>query len=157
MSVTLGEARLGANHLLAKLSDAHLEPLCLMLEQVHAKIKHVLHERNGTIPHVYFPNTAALSNLILLQDGSTVEVDTVGNEGFSAVELLAGASVATKTCVCQIEGTSPRMKTIDLREAVKGSSPPRHVAECYLQGYLAQLSQSVACNRKHSLEARFAR
>jgi len=44
-----------------------------------------------------------------------------------------------------------------LREAIKGISPLRHVAECYLQGYLAQLSQSVACNRKHSLEGRFAR
>jgi CRP-like cAMP-binding protein len=157
MSITLGEARLCSNHLLAKLSDEHLQPLCSLLEHIHTDIKHVLHERNGAIPYVYFPNTAALSNLIFLEDGSAVEVGTVGTEGFSAVELLANASVATETCVCQIKGSSLRMKTTDFRKAVKNSSPLRHVAECYLQGYLVQLSQSVACNRKHALEARFAR
>jgi hypothetical protein len=91
------------------------------------------------------------------QDGYAVEVGTVGNKGFSGVELLAGATLATETCVCQIEGDSLRMRTSDFREAVKGPSPLRHFAECYLQGYLMQLSQSVACNRKHTLEARFAR
>lgn len=157
MSVTLSEARLYSNHLLAKLSDKQLEPLCPMLERVHTNIRHVVHERNGTIPYVYFPATSALSNLIFLEDGSAVEVGTVGNEGFSGVELLAGATLATETCVCQIEGNSLRIQTSDFREAVRSSSPLRHVAECYLQGYLGQLSQSVACNRKHSLEARFAR
>ncbi|MET0963751.1 MAG: Crp/Fnr family transcriptional regulator [Noviherbaspirillum sp.] len=157
MPVTLGEARLYTNHLLDKLPDEHLAPLCLVLERVHTDVKYVVHERNGAIPHVYFPNTSALSNQILLADGSAVEVGTVGSEGFSGVELLAGATLATETCVCQIEGNSLRMKAGDFRDAVKDSSPLRHIAECYLQGYLAQLSQSVACNRKHSLEARFAR
>ena len=64
MSVTLGEARLYTNHLLAKLTDEQLEPLCPMLERIHTNIKHVVHERNGTIPYVYFPNTSALSNLM---------------------------------------------------------------------------------------------
>jgi CRP-like cAMP-binding protein len=157
MSVTLSEARLYSNHLLAKLSDEQLAPLCALLEPVHTTIKHVVHERNSTIPYIYFPNTSSLSNLIMLEDGSAVEVGTVGNEGFSGVEVLTGATLATETCVCQIEGNSLRMKTSDFREAIKGSSPLRHVAECYLQGYLIQLSQSVACNRKHSLEARYAR
>lgn len=155
--VTLSEARLYTNHLLAKLSDEQLASLCPMLEYVHTDIKHVVHERNGPIPYVYFPHTASLSNLIILKDGSPVEVGTVGNEGLSGVELLAGATLATETCVCQIKGSSLRMKTGDFRDAVRIASPLRHFAKCYLQGYLTQLSQSVACNRKHSLEARFAR
>lgn len=157
MAVTLSEARLYTNHLLVKLSDEHLEPLCPFLEKVHTDIKHVVHERNSKIPYVYFPSTSALSNLIILEDGAAVEVGTVGNEGFSGVELLAGASVATETCVCQIEGYSLKIKTDHFVKALNESGPLRHIAECYLQAYLAQLSQSVACNRKHSLEARFAR
>jgi len=157
MTITLSEARLSANHLLSRLLDEHLEPLCPLLEQVHTDVKHVVHERNSHIPYVYFPTTSALSNLIILIDGAAIEVGTVGNEGFSGVELLAGARVATETCVCQIEGHSIRMQACDFLKAVQGSSPLRHIADCYLQGYLAQLSQSVACNRKHSLEARFAR
>jgi CRP-like cAMP-binding protein len=157
MAVTLGEARLYSNHLLTKLSDEQLELLCPMLERIHTDIKYLVHERNKSIPFVYFPHTAALSNLIFLADGSAVEVGTVGNEGFSGVELLAGATLATETCVCQIEGLSLRMKTADFLAALKGSSPLSHFAECYFQGYLVQVSQSAACNRKHSLEERFAR
>lgn len=157
MSVTLGEARLHSNHLLAKLSDEHLTSICPMLKRVSLKPKDVLHNQNVSIPYVYFPSTSALSNLLFLNDGSAVEVGTVGNEGFSAVELLAGASVSTETCICQIAGESLRMAADDFRTAIEGSTPLRHVSNCYLQGYLARLSQSAACNRKHPLEARFAR
>jgi hypothetical protein len=106
---------------------------------------------------VYFPTTSALSNLVILVDRAAIGVGTVGNEGFSDVELLAGASVATETCVWQIEGHSIRMQACDFLQAVKGSSPLRHIPDCYLQGYLAQLSELAVCNRKHSLEARVAR
>lgn len=157
MAVTLGEARLYSNHLLAKLSDEQLGPLCPLFEAAHTDRKHVVHERNDIIPFVYFPHTAALSNLIILVDGSAVEVGTIGNEGFSGVELLIGATAATETCVCQIAGDHLRMKAGDFLDALRGSGALRHVAHLYFQGYLAQLSQSVACNRKHSLEARFAR
>jgi CRP-like cAMP-binding protein len=157
MSVTLSEARLCSNHLLAKLSDEHLAPLCRSLERVHTRLKETLHTQSTPVKYVYFPSSGALSNLIFLVDGSAIEVGTVGNEGFSAIELLVGASVATETCICQIEGESLRMSAADFKQAIDGSTPLRHVAHCYFQGYLAQMSQSVACNRKHSLEARFAR
>lgn len=157
MSLTLAETRLCANHMLARLSDEHLEPLCARLDKVDTALKQVLHERDAPIRHVYFPCNAALSNMIFLEDGSAVEVGTVGNEGFNAVELLANASVATETSICQIAGRSLRMSASDYKAAIDGPTPLRHVCECYLQGYLSQLSQSVACNRKHSLEGRFAR
>ena len=86
---------------MAKLSHEHPEPLCPFLEKLLADVKHVVHVRNSYIPYVYFPSTSAFSNLIIPKDGAAVEVGTVGNEGFSSVELLAGASVATETCVCQ--------------------------------------------------------
>jgi CRP-like cAMP-binding protein len=157
MTVTLNEARLYTNHLLAKLSDEHLAALCPLLERVDLKQKDVIHHQHQPIKYVYFPSSGALSNLIFLSDGAAIEVGTIGNEGFSGVELLAGATQSTEACVCQIEGHSLRMDAAKFKQATEGSSPLQHVAKCYLQGYLAQLSQSVACNRKHSLEARFAR
>lgn len=157
MSVTLTEARLCANHMLARLTDEHFEPLCGKLERVNTRVKQVLHERNHPISHVYFPCNATLSNMVYFEDGSAVEVGTVGNEGFNSVELLARASVATETSVCQIEGHSLRMTAQDYMQAVDGKTPLRHVSECYMQGYLAHVSQTAACNRRHSLEARLAR
>ncbi|HYD95305.1 MAG TPA: Crp/Fnr family transcriptional regulator [Noviherbaspirillum sp.] len=157
MSVTLIEARGCANHLLARLSDKDFEPLCSQLVLVHTAQKQVLHERNGPIRFVYFPCSCAMSNMIFFEDGTAVEVGTVGNEGVSGIELLARASVATETSICQVEGKSLRMEAGEFAKAIDGRTPLRRVSECYLQGYLSQVSQSVACNRKHSLEARFAR
>lgn len=157
MAITLAEARLGANHMLAHLSDEHFAQLCTKLDRVHLEVKQVLHERNAPISYVYFPSNAALSNLVFFADGSAVEVGTVGNEGFNAVELLARASAATETCICQVEGHSLRMTARDYLQAIDGPTPLRHVSECYLQAYLSQVSQTAACNRKHMLEARMAR
>jgi len=157
MSVTLAEARLCANHMLARLPDEHYAPLCAKLDRVETRLKQVLHERNEPIDHVYFPCSATVSNIVFFKDGSAVEVGTVGNEGFNAVALLARASTATETSVCQIAGHSLRMKRQDYLDAIDGNTPLRHVSECYLQGYLSFVSQAAACNRKHPLEARFAR
>lgn len=82
MFVALSVARLHSNHLLAKLSDKHLESLCPLFERVHLKLKDVLHNQHGTIQYAYFRSTGALSRLVFLSDGSAIEVDTVGNEGF---------------------------------------------------------------------------
>ncbi len=157
MPITLSELRLCPNFLLAKLSDEYLQTLLPRLEKVHTNAKDVIYERNQPIPYVYFPCTSGISSLIFMADGAAVEVGTVGNEGFTGVELLVGATLATESSVCQIAGNNIRMKTSDFQNATVGQTPLRHVTECYFQGYLSQVSQSVACNRIHAIEARFAR
>lgn len=157
MSVTLSEARLFGNHLLERLSDKQYEPLLSKLEIVQSKLKDVLYERNEPIPFVFFSSSAIYSNMIYMQDGAAIEVGTVGNEGFTPVELIMGATHATETAVCQVEGKGMRMTLDDFRDAVDGPTPLRHLCECYGQAYLSQVSQSVACNRLHHVEARFAR
>jgi len=157
MSLTLSEARLCGNHLLARLTDAQLQAILPRLEWVDHHLKEVIYDRNQLISDIHFPCDCAFSNIIFLADGAAIEVGTVGNEGFSPVEVLVGATLATESCICQIAGTSLRMKVDDFREAIHGLTPLRHVAECYCQAYLISVSQSVACNRRHTVEARFAR
>lgn len=157
MAITLGEARLCRNELLSKLTDEQFQPILPKLEIVYSRIKDVLYEQDGAIRYIYFPCTAAYSNVVHLEDGNTVEVGTVGNEGFCAVEALLQGTNAIETAVCQIEGRALRMKIDDFREATYERTPLRHLLECYALGYLAQVSQTAACNRVHHINARFAR
>jgi hypothetical protein len=46
-----------------------------------------------------------------MQDEATVEVGTVGNEGFSGVEVFTGSSDALHSYICQIAGDSLRRKS----------------------------------------------
>jgi hypothetical protein len=121
-------------------------------------VKDVLCRQGERFDYVYFPCNCAHSCILCMEDGSMVEVGTIGNESHTNVEVLLGATHATETIVCQVAGQSLRMKVSDYREATSSAlSPMRHLAECCAQGYLAQVSQSVACNRLHTVEMRFAR
>ncbi|HZW13143.1 MAG TPA: Crp/Fnr family transcriptional regulator [Noviherbaspirillum sp.] len=157
MPVTLAQAHQCQNHLLARLSDEQYQRLLPVLDLVQTKAKDVLCRQGEPIQYVYFPCNCAQSCMVYMEDGSMVEVSTVGNESHTNVELLVGATHATETIVCQIAGHCLRMTVGDFKEAISSLSSLRQLAECCAQGYLAQVSQSVACNRLHSVEMRFAR
>jgi CRP-like cAMP-binding protein len=145
------------NHLLSQLSAEDFHALAPRLEMVDLSFKHVVGERDRPIPYVYFPCTAVLSVLTHMSDGQVVEVGTIGNEGFYGIDVLAGSELAIETTICQISGKALRLSAAEFKRAVDGDTPLRHVTQRYLQAYLGLVSQSVACNRLHDIEARFAR
>ena len=145
------------NRLLALLSAQDYHALASHLELVPLDIKEIIAERGQPIRYIYFPCTAVLSVLALMLDGQAVEVGTIGNEGFSGLDVLVGGDLATETAICQIKGKALRMPMADFNRATDGDTPLRRVTLRYLQAYLSMVSQSVACNRLHNVEARFAR
>jgi len=132
-----------------------LEPRSLTL--VHLHRKEVVGERGKAAEHVHFPCGGVLSVLAFMQSGAAVEVGTLGREGFYGLELLVGGKIWTETTVCQVEGDSLRMPAAAFRKAIAADTGLRRMTQRYLMAYLALVSQSVACNRLHNIEERFAR
>lgn len=157
MSISLSPARQCENRLLSRLPDEHYQQLVPLLELVQTKVRDVLCRQGHLIEYIYFPCNCAHSCTLYMEDGSMVEVGTVGNESHSNAEVLLGATHSIETVVCQIAGQSLRMKVGDFKDALTKSAPLRNFAERCGQAYLAQVSQSVACNRLHTVEMRFAR
>lgn len=145
------------NRLLALLSAQDYHALAPHLELVTLDIRETISERGQPIRYIYFPCTAVLSVLAIMVDGQAVEVGTIGNEGFYGIDVLVESDLATETCICQIKGKALRMQVADFKRAISGDTALRGVTLRYLQAYLSLVSQSVACNRLHSVEARFAR
>lgn len=150
-------ARECKNRLLSLLPDEEYRALLPHLELLPTPLKFVVYERDKPIEHAYFPISGAHSILAIMEDGAAVEVGTVGNEGFSTIDVLTGSDIATETTICQIPGESLRMPVAKFKEAIAGDTALRRLTMRYLQAYLGQVSQSVACNRLHSVEQRFAR
>lgn len=146
-----------ANLLLARLPEDEYRMLRPHLEYFPTPLKTVLYERGKEIRHVYFPLSGAHSVLAVMEDGAAVEVGTVGFEGLSTVDVLTGSTQATETTICQIAGDSLRMPADKFNEVLGAATEFRRLAYRFLQAYLSQVSQSVACNRLHSTEERFAR
>jgi len=145
------------NHVLSLLSDHAYTTLLPLLEPVQLITKQMIHERSRPFVDVYFPTTSMISAILPLMDGAAVEVGTVGNEGLSAVEMVAGADAPVNTFMCQIPGEALRMSADDFSNTIETLPELRKLGFAYLQCYMAQMAQSAACNSQHSVEARFAR
>lgn len=157
MPASMNPGRECRNQLLSRLQDEEYDSLSPCFRVKHTTLGQVLCERDQPIQDIYFPCGSVLSVLAYMSDGSAVEVGTIGNEGFSGIDVLAGAITATATTICQVENDSLVMSAADFRLATAGDTPLHRITRRYLQAYLSQVSQSVACNRLHTLEQRFAR
>jgi CRP-like cAMP-binding protein len=70
-----------ANRLLRALSPDDLDPLRAHLETVPLPQKQTLSSSGTSIDHVYFPQEGMVSLVQPLEDGTTIEVGMIGNEG----------------------------------------------------------------------------
>jgi CRP-like cAMP-binding protein len=145
------------NRILAQLPEKEYLALSADMVRVPTRSRAVLFERDKQIKYVYFPLSGGHSVISQMKDGSAVEVGTIGNEGFSCIDVLTGAGWAAETVICQIPGESLRLPLESFTNAIKGETVLRRLSYQYLQAYLSQISQSVACNRLHSTEERLAR
>lgn len=145
------------NLLLDSLDDDTWRALAPAMQRIELKRKDVVGVAGNTAAQALFPCGAVLSVLNYMQNGAAVEVATVGREGMFGIELVLGAPSWATTTVCQIEGPAWRMGGAAFRDAVGPDSPLRLLAHRYFMAYVSMVSQSVACNRLHNIEERFAR
>lgn len=152
-----GASRPTGNRLLDQLSDASWERLAPALQAVQLARKDIVGERGELAAHVIFPCGGVLSVLAYMENGAAVEVATVGHEGLFGIELVLGGERWTETTLCQVEGPALRMSGTAFRAALDSDPALRDLAQRFVIAYLAVVSQSVACNRLHNIEQRFAR
>ncbi|WP_334188990.1 Crp/Fnr family transcriptional regulator [Noviherbaspirillum sp.] len=145
------------NLLLSLLPEKDYQALLPHLEVLETPMHFKLFERNAPFEYAYFPLIGEHSILATMENGAAVEVGTVGFEGFSTIDLLLGGDVATESTICQIPGHALRLPAAVFRKMTNEDTPLRRIALRYLNAYLSQVSQSVACNRLHAIEQRLAR
>ncbi|MBW4565246.1 MAG: Crp/Fnr family transcriptional regulator [Mojavia pulchra JT2-VF2] len=146
-----------ANRLLAALPDAEYQRLVPHLEYVTLSLKQVLHRAGESIEYVYFPNWAIVSLISTPEDGSTIEVGLVGNEGIVGIPAALGDNIATTTAIVQIPDSGMRMKASLLKTEFQKGGSMQSLLMRYIQAMYAQTSQWAACNALHYLEERLAR
>jgi CRP-like cAMP-binding protein len=109
------------------------------------------------VSHVYFPLSGIHSMTVLMIDGALVEVGIVGYEGATAVQEALADMQGRNRGFVQLEGDSLRMRAEDFREVFAADDAFRQVVLRYLYALGMQISQTVACNRRHHVEHRLAR
>ena len=145
------------NHLLAALPASEFDRLRAHLDPVSLPLGKVLYEADVRQAHVYFPTTAIVSLLHLMEDGASAEIAVVGNEGMVGVALFMGRETTPSRAVVQSGGLGYRLKGQLLKEEFHRAGPMQGLLLRYLQALLTQMGQTAVCNRHHSVEQQFCR
>lgn len=146
-----------SNKLLNALSPEVRERLVPDLEQVDLPYRKVLYRPDDSAHFVFFPLSGVISIIAVTGDSTGVEVASVGREGMANVNLFLGVDHAQCEAVVQVPGTALRLSGAALQRLTENGGEMSRLLLRYTSAYLAQLSQSVACNRLHPLEERCAR
>ncbi len=112
------------------------------LERIDMPLGQVLYESGVALNYVYFPLTAIVSLLYVMENGASAEIAVVGNEGIVGVSLFMGGESTPSRAVVQSAGLGCRLKAPLLR---------------YTQALITQMAQTAVCNRHHSLDQQLCR
>jgi CRP-like cAMP-binding protein len=145
------------NHLLAALPDDDYARLLPELEAIAMPLGHVVYESGAKMRHVYFPTTAIVSLLYVMEDGASAEIAVAGNEGIVGVSLFMGGETTPSRALVQSAGHGYRLKGQRLKEEFERGGAVQHLLLRYTQALLTQMAQTAVCNRHHSLDQQFCR
>jgi CRP-like cAMP-binding protein len=149
--------RVAENHLISCLPPAIRDRWLPHLELVDLELGQVLYEAQSRPTHVYFPLTAIVSLLYVMENGASAEIAVVGNEGMVGFALIMGGDTTPSRAVVQSSGEGLRMKPQFMKHEFNLVPPVKHVLLRFTQALITQMAQTAVCNRHHSLDQQLCR
>ena len=146
-----------SNHLLQALPAAEFDALRPHLQPVELVRETVLIEAGRPLTHVYLPHSGAISMMVRLSDGQTVETAMVGRDSVFGAAAALDDGISLTDAVVLLPGAASILDVADFRAAADRSVMFRAVLARHEQALFVQAQQSVACNASHSVEARLSR
>jgi len=153
----LGRPSPHQNHLLDALPKADYERIAPHLQWVALPLGDVLYESGAKMRYVYFPTTAIVSLLYVMEDGASAEIAIVGNEGLLGISLFMGGETTPSRAVVQSAGHAFRLRADLLKAEFGRFGPTMHLLLRYTQALITQMAQTAVCNRHHSVDQQLCR
>jgi CRP-like cAMP-binding protein len=142
------------NKLLTSMSGADFATFLPHLEHVTLTAGEEIYPFGSKIETIYFPETAVISQVSYLEDGSATEIAVIGNEGMVGLSALLESRPSMFWTEVTIAGSALRASLASITDEFRrGKSLQTQILE-YANNYLTQISQRVVCNSRHRLEER---
>ena len=145
------------NHLLAALPADEFARLKPDLLPVSLSLGEVIYESGELLEYIYFPTTAIISLLYIMENGSTAEIGMSGNDGLVGIALYMGGSTTPSRAVVQSAGNAFRLRSKALKFEFGLNGVFQNILLRYTQSLMTQISQTAVCNRLHSVEQQLCR
>ena len=115
-------ADLQRNHLLSLLKPEIQQRLLPLLNLVTVEIGQFILYADRPTSTVYFPLSFVSSSLKTLEDGITMEIATIGNEGFVGMPLFFGSQQEPIDSIAQIGGEALTMTAKGFHKTVEDAT-----------------------------------
>lgn len=145
------------NKILAGLPAKEYARLAPHLTAVSLPLGEILYKTEDAIEYVYFPNSGVVSLVAHMQEGASVEVGLVGNEGMVGMPLVLGDDISPNEAIVQIADGAMKMKASVLVAELARAGQLQVLLLRYTLAAIRQISQTAACNRSHHVGERLAR
>ena len=145
------------NSILAALPTEDFDRLAPHLERIAMPLGEMLYEPGSSLQNVYFPTTSVVSLHYVLESGASAESASVGFEGVVGISLFMGGETTTSSAVVQIAGHGYSLDAALLKTEFLRAGPTQVLLLRYTQALIAQMTQTGACNRHHSVEQQICR
>ena len=143
------------NQLFAALPAEIFEDLAPHLESVSLAGSDYIYQPGDHVDHLYFPETAVVSEFQILEDGRTVEIAMTGNEGVLGILPLFNAGIAVNWTQVSVSGTAAKINSRIFEQKIARHPELQKFLFEYITDYVRQISQRSVCNSYHVIEQRF--
>ena len=143
------------NHILSSLPKNIIRSLQPAMKRVALEQETYLFQPDDEPDYVYFPETTAISEFQILEDGRMVEVAIIGREGAVGLPKLF-CSTPIPNCVQVTQsGNAVRLGIEETRRLIRQRPETAFYFYPFVDTYIRQISQKTICNLYHSVKARF--
>jgi CRP-like cAMP-binding protein len=157
MSTTVSEDVARTNDLLACINSEEMERLLPHLQPVSLSLGKVIYESGEKLDYIYFPTTAIISLLYIMESGATAEIGVVGKDGLIGIAIFMGGDTTPNRAVVQSAGKALKMKSQVMKDEFTRGGPFHNQCLRYTQALITQISQTAVCNRLHSVDQQLCR
>ncbi len=152
-----GIPQANGNLLLACLDMEALSRIRPHLRSAPMQAGEILYLPKAPVRHVYFPETAVIGMLTVMEDGRSVESATVGREGASWISASIGAPSMPCQTMVTVGGGAQMLDIRYVEEEIRRNGSFHRVLTHYSHALLIQALRTGSCNALHSLEQRCTR
>lgn len=130
-----------------------LKPHLIVVELQQGEI---LNEAPGT-SYIYFPTTASVSWLYLMEDGDTPEIAVVGREGLVGKSRNFGVYAPATQYLVQTKGLAFRLDSTVLDREMENSNTLYRQMMNYAQVLFQQMALTIVSSRSQAVEEQLCR
>ena len=145
------------NRILDSLPHEEFARLAPNLELVEMAQGDIVYITGDDIQFAYFPIKGLLSLVSTTETGSTIEVAMVGTEGGVGLPVILRNHMIPYEVTVQLPTLALRIRAKALQEEFDRGQKLHDFVLRYLNVLFAQISQSIICNRFHTLDATLSR